>query len=294
MDSGGRTERKKAVICGISYQGTNRELKGCINDANCMKYLLITKFHFLDSNIIMLTEEETDSSRIPTKRNIRSAMRWLVEDCRPGDSLVFHYSGHGSQEEDIDGDEIDGYDETICPLDYKTNGMIIDDEINYTIVRPLPRGVKLHAIIDACHSGTVLDLPYLCRMNRDGRYEWEDHRPRTGVWKGTNGGQVFSFSGCDDHQVSTDTEDFSKTTTTGAMTYSFIQAIERGEATTYGSLLTSMRTMIRYPHNQRSAEHRLSALLCRLMQRLAGTNFNQEPQLTSNETFDVFLKSFSI
>lgn len=59
------------------------------------------------------------------------------------------------------------------------------------------------------------------------------------------------------------------------MTYSFIQAIERGEATTYGSLLTSMRTMIRYPHNQRSAEHRLSALLCRLMQRLAGTNFNQ-------------------
>lgn len=93
-------------------------------------------------------------------------MRWLVEDCRPGDSLVFHYSGHGSQEEDIDGDEIDGYDETICPLDYKTNGMIIDDEINYTIVRPLPRGVKLHAIIDACHSGTVLDLPYLCRMNR--------------------------------------------------------------------------------------------------------------------------------
>lgn len=114
----------------------------------------------------LFAEEETDSSRIPTKRNIRSAMQWLVEDCRPGDSLVFHYSGHGSQEEDIDGDEIDGYDETICPLDYKTNGMIIDDEINYTIVRPLPRGVKLHAIIDACHSGTVLDLPYLCRMNR--------------------------------------------------------------------------------------------------------------------------------
>lgn len=26
------------------------------------------------------------------------------------------------------------------------------------------------------------------------------------MWKGTNGGQVFSFSGCDDHQVSTDTE----------------------------------------------------------------------------------------
>lgn len=45
-------------------------------------------------------------------------------------------------------------------------GMIVDDEINATIVRPLPPRVKLHAIIDACHSGTVLDLPFLCRMDR--------------------------------------------------------------------------------------------------------------------------------
>lgn len=61
---------------------------------------------------------------------------------------------------------MDGYDETLCPLDFETQGMIVDDEINATIVRPLPYGVKLHAIIDACHSGTVLDLPFLCRMSR--------------------------------------------------------------------------------------------------------------------------------
>ena len=61
---------------------------------------------------------------------------------------------------------MDGYDETLCPLDFETQGMIVDDEINAAIVKPLPRGVRLHAIIDACHSGTVLDLPFLCRMNR--------------------------------------------------------------------------------------------------------------------------------
>jgi hypothetical protein len=44
--------------------------------------------------------------------------------------------------------------------------MIFDDEINEIIVKPLSHGVKLHAIIDACHSGTVLDLPFLCRMDR--------------------------------------------------------------------------------------------------------------------------------
>lgn len=94
------------------------------------------------------------------------ALCWLVQGCQAGDSLVFHYSGHGSQQRNDTGDEIDGYDETLCPVDYQTQGMIVDDEINATIVRPLPLGVKLHAIVDACHSGTVLDLPFLCRMER--------------------------------------------------------------------------------------------------------------------------------
>lgn len=93
-------------------------------------------------------------------------MHWLVKDCRSGDSLVFHFSGHGSQQLDTNNDEVDGFDETLCPLDYETNGMIVDDDINDIMVRPLKDGVKFHAIIDACHSGTVLDLPYLCKMNK--------------------------------------------------------------------------------------------------------------------------------
>lgn len=115
---------------------------------------------------MLYAEEETDPYKRPTKQNIRMALYWLVQGCRAGDSLVFHYSGHGSQQRNYNGDEVDGYDETLCPLDYETQGMIVDDEINATIVRPLPSGVKLHAIIDACHSGTVLDLPFLCRMDR--------------------------------------------------------------------------------------------------------------------------------
>lgn len=47
--------RKKAVICGISYKYSRHELKGCINDAKCMRYLLINKFKFPDDSIVMLT-----------------------------------------------------------------------------------------------------------------------------------------------------------------------------------------------------------------------------------------------
>jgi len=47
--------RKKAVIVGISYKFSRHELKGCINDAKCMRYLLINKYNFPESSIIMLT-----------------------------------------------------------------------------------------------------------------------------------------------------------------------------------------------------------------------------------------------
>lgn len=79
---------------------------------------------------------------------------------------MFHYSGHGSRVRDRDGDELDGHDEALCPVDYETEGKILDDRINDMVVKPLPRGATLHAIIDTCYSGTFLDLPFLCRMNR--------------------------------------------------------------------------------------------------------------------------------
>jgi hypothetical protein len=116
--------------------------------------------------LFLLVDEQVDPYKRPTRSNILVAMRWLVQDCSSGDSLVFHFSGHGNQVEDDDGDELDGQDETICPLDWEQNGQIRDDEINETIVRPLVHGVRLHAIIDACRSGTVLDLPNLCQIKR--------------------------------------------------------------------------------------------------------------------------------
>ncbi|XP_039064436.1 metacaspase-1-like [Hibiscus syriacus] len=158
--------RKRAVIFGILYRYSRHEFKGCINDAKCMRYLLVNRFKFPEDSILMLTEEETDPYRLPKKHNLRMALYWLVQGCQPGDSLLFHYAGHGSRLRNYNGDEVDGYDEILCPLDFEAQGMIVDDEINATIVRPLPHGVELHEIIDTCHSGTVLDLPFLCRMNR--------------------------------------------------------------------------------------------------------------------------------
>ncbi|GKD04513.1 hypothetical protein Tco_1179487 [Tanacetum coccineum] len=131
------------------------------------------------------------------------AMEWLTKGCRSGDSLVFYYAGHGFHVVDYDGDEKDGYD------DYSVAGKILDDEVNTILVAPLPHGAKLHSIMDTCFSGTLLDLPYLCRINREGFYKWEDHHPShvVALYGGASGGRAICISACDDHQNSADTSE---------------------------------------------------------------------------------------
>ena len=76
-------------------------------------------------------------------------MNWLVRGAQPNDSLFFHYSGHGSQKHDQDGDEVDATDETIVPVDYKSAGEIVDDEMNQIMVQQLPRGARFVYILSA-------------------------------------------------------------------------------------------------------------------------------------------------
>ncbi|KAL4614801.1 hypothetical protein ACB092_07G079300 [Castanea dentata] len=280
--------RKRALLCGVSYYGRSYKLKGSVNDVRCMRYFLVEKMGFPNQSILILTEDETDLLRIPTKDNIRMALKWLVQGVQSGDSLVFHFSGHGSRERDRNMDEIDGYDETLCPVDYETQGKIIDDEVNDTIVRPIPRGAKLHAIIDACYSGTVLDLPYLCRMNREGVYTWEFQTYTPSVYKGTSGGLAISFGACDDQQTASDTTALAGKASTGALTYCFIQAVQSEPGLTYGRLLNSIRQQIR----EAKTGIRLNGPIASLINKVLGADLSQEPQLSSSEEFDIYSKQF--
>lgn len=207
--------------------------------------MLITRFGWSPESIVMLSEDERDPSRRPTRRNMEIWMRWLVSSSKPGDRLFFHYSGHGGTSRDRTGEEVDGMNETLIPLDSKFAGNIVDDEINKIMVNPLPTGVTMHCVIDACHSGTVMDLPFLSKgMDTRGNWIWEDQRRR--IFKGTAGGEVICFSGCDDSQTSADTSSLARDgANTGALTFAFINAIEatvaKGRHCTYATVLKSIR-----------------------------------------------------
>lgn len=148
------TGKKKALCIGINYIGTSQALAGCINDAHNMSKFLCDKFGYKQDDIVMLTDDARNPRQIPTRANMIAAMHWLVADARPNDSLFFHYSGHGGQTKDLDGDEEDGYDETVYPLDHQQAGHIVDDEMHDIMVKRLPPGCRLTAIFDSCHSAT--------------------------------------------------------------------------------------------------------------------------------------------
>jgi len=157
--------KRRGLFIGINYTGQQGELRGCINDVKNIKAFLTENYDFDD--ILVLTDDCQDRSKLPTRQNILNGFKWLRKDAKSGDSLFMHYSGHGGSVKDEDGDEADGMDETLIPLDYQKEGQIVDDEVHAVLVRGLPKGVRLTAIMDCCHSESILDLPYLYNVNGD-------------------------------------------------------------------------------------------------------------------------------
>ncbi|OQS07095.1 hypothetical protein THRCLA_00892 [Thraustotheca clavata] len=166
---------KKALFIGINYTNTEAELRGCIQDVANLSRFVREKCGFPENNMRKLTDDGKGYA-LPTRANILANMKWLVKDAKAGDSLFLHYSGHGSQEQDQNGDEADGWDETICPLDYDTAGMISDDDMHAILCAPLPSGVKLTAIFDCCHSGSALDLPFTYTIDGNLQIHQQDNR----------------------------------------------------------------------------------------------------------------------
>jgi hypothetical protein len=141
---------KRALIVGINYVGTGHELRGCINDANNMKEFFTEQFGF--SEIRMLIEKAA------TTRGILDGLKWLVTGVTPGDVIVFHYSGHGSQiRSTLESDKLD---EIICPVDLNWRDKVITDNELKQIFSTVPNGVNVTVILDCCHSGDGLDQEY--------------------------------------------------------------------------------------------------------------------------------------
>jgi metacaspase-1 len=102
-----------------------------------------------------------------TKAAVVKSFRDFIGQCNKGDKVILHFSGHGIQLTDLDGDEADGYDESLVCYDspkikidssYDGSKHLLDDEWNVLVTDLRTKlGISGHvlAVIDACHSGTI-------------------------------------------------------------------------------------------------------------------------------------------
>lgn len=225
------SKKKFALIVGINYYGTSNQLSGCINDCNNIKKFLVDKCGFNDSEILMMVDDGSTPQK-PTKQNIENGMSTLVQKASTGCKFLwFSYSGHGSYQQDENGDELDGSDELLCPADFNTNGFIEDDYIYTNLVNKLPQDTTLVSLMDCCHSGTILDLPYTYATKLT---DANDNKPKA---------TVISISGCQDNQTSADA--FISQKSQGAMTWSFLSALQKSNySVKIQDLIGQMRTLL--------------------------------------------------
>lgn len=155
------SQRKRAFMVGISHYDTAltgfqwNNINGT-EDVNLLTPILKKQGFAITS---LLDEQATFD-------NITTQLSLFADKTKKGDIVYLHFSAHGQPVEDLNGDEEDGWDEAIIPIDafkyykkgvYEGKKHLLDDQLN-TYVKKLrdkigPTGF-LYVVIDACHAGT--------------------------------------------------------------------------------------------------------------------------------------------
>lgn len=250
---------KYALLIGINYVGTKNELNGCINDINSMKNILTSKFKY--NKFSILTDYTTEK---PTKQNILNALNNLINNSSKYNEVLFHYSGHGTATLDLNGDEINGYDEAIVPLDYSSNGLIIDDDL-FAIIKNVKCNMKI--ILDSCHSGTAIDLKYVNTYDSTGKLVSKINELNTDQ---STTHEICMISGCRDDQLSSEIYDSNKKKYCGALTNSLITNLSSND------------------NDNISINNLMSMLNIKLKQ------YSQNPAFSSNKIIDINVPFLSI
>ncbi|RMH73507.1 MAG: caspase family protein [Cyanobacteria bacterium J007] len=154
------TPRKLALLVGIN-QYPDQPLEGCLNDVDLQRHLLIHRFGFNPKDILVVGDREA------TRTGILTAFEeHLIKQARPGDVVVYHYSGHGSRIADPNPilsepkrrRELNG---TFVPVDsqlpagYPEQGGSVQDIMGHTLFLLMSalKTENVTVVLDSCFAG---------------------------------------------------------------------------------------------------------------------------------------------
>lgn len=155
---------KRALVVGVGNYDTDKTGWSKVHGDSDVEIIVnaLLSNGFKSVNIKSLKNEQA------TKSAIVSSLKKLASECKPGDQVFFHFSGHGQPVIDLNGDEEDGNDESIIPYDacrttrykignsfYQGEFHLIDDQLNPLldeIKKKLGNSGRIFAVMDACYS----------------------------------------------------------------------------------------------------------------------------------------------
>jgi metacaspase-1 len=219
---------------------------------------------FLDQNCVVVEDS------VATRAGIRNAMLQLIERVTPGDIVAIHFSSHGVQIQDNDGDEPDNLDESIVPYDALSPlastdfekdqaAYFRDDEFGALIDQlrsKLGRQGDVLVFMDSCHSGSGTRGLAVVRGGQPPFVSKSYVKPATPTQETTTG--ITDRSLADQTQLATyvvvsaaraselnyETLDENEQSM-GTLTYAVSKALENLEAgTTYRSLFARLQVIV--------------------------------------------------
>lgn len=151
--AGAKAAGRRALLIGVGKYANHDipQLAGPKNDVRAMKELLTKTFQFPQSQVAVLLDEKA------TVQGVKDALARLTDSAQKDDQVVLYYSGHGSRVQDVNGDEPDGWDETLVLHDSRTGSVedLDDDTLNELLRRLYAKTENVLFIADSCHSGSV-------------------------------------------------------------------------------------------------------------------------------------------
>lgn len=141
-----------AVCFGINKYGTYKgadgndvsaDLMGCVNDANSMKDMAVKTFGAKTENVHVVTDGDANVETFVKE------WKWLIASAKPGDQVIFSFSGHGARI--ADKEAADGQ-ESVIVLAGKS---AVPGKFFQKISRVLSdeKGVHSTFVFDSCFSG---------------------------------------------------------------------------------------------------------------------------------------------
>jgi metacaspase-1 len=252
-----------ALIIGINYTGTTQALQGCVRDALFTRDKLIETWGWSPHHITLLVDDPSvPDAHMPTRKNILAAVRHLVflSHRYVLSPCWISYSGHGTQQHAgaTDGDERDGLDECLVPVDFATAGCITDNDWRSECQHFHSHSTVI-GLMDACHSGTIWDLPWHAMFSSAGLSFMQSER----VNPAKPTARMLLISACDDPETAAEIYQASTQQVQGVLTTMFWDIVVKHV-------------------NQ---ELQCSMLLTKLRQAMIEHGFHQQiPQLHSTES----------